>query len=137
MVRPWLTRTHPNFALIFIATAVFHLWFGAAGVFGPDRRFASPSLVRVNALASHEVWGWVSLLIGATMILGLFQPSFTLARVAVAVGMAVCCARWGLLLEALTIDPSASINGGPVWMLIAALHLSQTLEPPSNPAAGR
>lgn len=135
--RPWLQRSHPNFFFIYVATLTFHLWQASIGLFGPASFFGAPGLDRVNRTANPEVWGLAFAIIGVSMMLGLFRGSFQLSRLALAAGAALCTFR--AVLIGLTISDGfyGSMTGVPVWFLAASLHLSQTGEPPFNPATAR
>lgn len=136
IVRPWLPSAHPNFFVIYAFTTTAHLWYGYNGVFGSDRDFSSPTFVHVNQFASHGMWGYWQGAVGVALALALFLPTFTAARVALAMGLTATTVR--LLLFGVAWSDGIPVgNTMPNVLLICGLLLSQTLEPPHNPASER
>jgi hypothetical protein len=131
--RPWLIRSHPNFALIFVSTAIFHL-VSAVILFSRPESIVTPSLQRTVDALSAPAWGTINAVVFVLMVAGLYQRTFTMARVGLALGTAMAFARCVLLFLALTIDGAPTGLGVPVWGLVAMLHFSQVAEPPVNPA---
>lgn len=132
--KPALLRDHPNFFFIFIATILFHVALAFIGIFGKPPNFASPSLIVVNGFASPWVWGLASAAIACCLIVGLYRTHWKLARLALAAGAALT--MWRAILIATPLIEGTTKQGLtalPVWALAAALHLSQTAEPPHNP----
>lgn len=56
--KPWLQKTHKNFFIVYMFTAIAHLWFAVNGIFGQDKDFISPGLTEVNKFADHTTWGY-------------------------------------------------------------------------------
>lgn len=132
---PNLYYTHPNFFFIYAATVGFHIALACIGVFGKPPNFASPSLQVVNGFATPATWGWASAVIAVCLLAGLYRTRFTLARVALATGAAMCLLRTFLILMPLLAgETRQGLTALPVWALAAALHFSETAEPPLNPA---
>ena len=137
-MRPWLWRTHPNFALIFTATVVFHVWCAANyAVYGPAA-YETPPFAYVNDVAAPRWWAFAHVVTAVLMVIGLFQAprkQFLIARIGLAFGLAQTASRVVLLILA-RVNLGVSIgDGGAVFFLAAALHMAQTLEPPENPSA--
>lgn len=130
-LRPWMSRTHPNFFIAYSATTIAHAWFGLLCLLEPQL-FQSPAMKGINSLATPEVWGVGALIVAALLFQGWWNPSFTLAHCGLAIALAGCLTRFILILGT---DQTAGI--APAWFLITAIHLAQTLEPPHNPATGR
>lgn len=135
---PGLFYSHPNFFVIYAATACFHLWLGIAGLSGGPGDTAA--LRWVNNLASPATWGIASLCIAGGLFVGLWRHTFRLARLSLAAGATLVLVR-AFLLSVPLVEAILNIDGGtrtgvlsvPAWLLIGALHISQTAEPPRNP----
>lgn len=136
VVRPWLHITHRNFFLIYACTAITHLWVSVHWLLGQDDDFLAPALVEVNKFADRVTWGWVSLLIGLGLVLGLFFKTFVFSRVFLGFGTAIMIFRFLLIAQAWENGQPVG-NTLPYLFLIIGLHISQTLEPPLNPETSR
>lgn len=137
ITRPWLRQHHPNFFLIYTATMIAFFGFGYLGVFTADVNFAAPAYKYINQFASHEVWGLWAAATGVVMFVGLHFTNFRLARFGLGMGFCWMLLRLLLFIEAAVNGIPGAVNGVPVYFLGAALLLSQTLEPPVNPATER
>ena len=129
---PPLRYSHPNFFVVYAATAFFHLVFGLMHWLEPGR-FAGPVYELCYWVMPVKAWGTASVLVWLLMTLGVFW-SFTYARIGLAVGFFLTLSR-GLLIE--MADPEAIGAGLLAWGLIAMQHLSQLREPPANPLSAR
>lgn len=134
-VRPWLHRSHPNFAVALYSTAIFHVWSGYNGLF--TARSTAPALVRVDQFASPRTWGYASLVVAVVIGVGLCRSTFTVTRIGLAVGLAVMLCRMALVVQASMLDKVAIGNGAATLFVVCANHLAQTLEPPVNPMSSR
>lgn len=139
LIRPvkiWLHKTHINFFLVYMFTAISHLWISANGVFGQDNDYASPALIEVNKFADHTTWGYWSGIIGLGLIFGLFCRTFVVSRLFLGFGIAIMLFRF-LLISQAWLNGAPVANSLPYLFLIIGLHVSQTLEPPINPETKR
>lgn len=135
MKKPALLEDHPNFFFIYFWTMLFHVALALIGLFGKGSNFASPALASVNDFASPRTWGLVSTCIAVGMFVGLWRTRFTVSRVCLAAGATLCLTRMLLIaLPLLSHRTAQGLSGLPVWGLATMLHLSQTSEPPRNPA---
>lgn len=133
--RPALLQDHPNFFFIYFFTMCFHIALALIGIFGKGSNFASPALASVNDFASPRAWGLVSAGIALGMFVGLWRSHFTLSRICLATGATLTATRMCLIaLPLLSHHTAQGLSGLPAWGLLTALHLSQTSEPPRNPA---
>lgn len=130
-ISPRLWRDHPQFFILFFATAMFHLAIGVQLLVQPEV-FDAPHYHQVKDLASTQAWGTVHLVVWALMTLGVYG-NFSHARVGLVAGMMVVMVR-GLLIA--TGDYSAGTSV-PIYGLIAVLHYTQAGEPPINPVTMR
>lgn len=134
-VKPWLQRSHPNFAMIFVCTLLFHGW-SAITLFSDDDAMSSPALVKALDFVAQDTWGWWHAVVAVVMLVGLFRPRFDLARLGLAIGLALMATRSILLIQAALDGIPVGIGIG-AFLLITALHASQAFEPPVNPATRR
>lgn len=126
-----LARTHRNFLIALCVILVFHVWQAGVHLFGPEAAFSSPSLREVYRFADPTLWGAAHVLCAAFMVVGMWRTStFWIARIGVAIGLAVVALRFLLLMRAADL----AATGLPTWFLAAGMHVSCALEPPSNPA---
>lgn len=128
---PKLARSHPNFFVIYVATAFFHLAMAVMNIVTPER-FNAPSLDKVYWFAPRGVWIGGSLLVWLLMTLGVYWR-FILGRFGLIIGMTMMLLR-GVLIE---LSGNAPGVGLLAWGLIAVLHYSQLAEPQSNPKTAR
>lgn len=130
---PRLSKTHPNFFVIFFALAVvFHLGMGLAQVLTPDRYFIA-SLERVYDVAPIRAWGCLNLVCFALMTIGAYWRFDVFARIGLGLGCFFCLSR-GLLIE---LGPGGPGGGLLVWVPMAVQHWVQMSEPQSNPLTAR
>lgn len=135
-VKLWLHKTHKNFFLVYLFTAISHLWIAAHGIFGDQDDYLLPALVEVNKFADHTTWGYWSGLIGVGLIFGLFCRTFVVSRLFLGLGIAIMLFRF-LLISQAWFNGASVANSLPYLFLIIGLHVSQTLEPPINPETKR
>lgn len=133
--KPWLQKFHPNFFLSYIITTVHFLWAAVNGLYGDEEWFSLPFLEYVN-LVPHELWGIAYLLVGVTMLLGLFRSSFKLARLGLAGGLFLESARFILILSSVW-QTNQSANTLANLLVVVGVLVSQLLEPPVNPSSTR
>lgn len=129
-----LRRAHPNFWLVFVAMALYHLWSGAAQVWGDDRFFTAPSQGYVYEYIDRPVWGVAQLIVAGLLLFGLRLSTFDVARLGLGLGLLVCIARLWFQVQAF-VDGAGGAIGIPTFALIAVFHAAATLEPPVNPAS--
>lgn len=133
--KPALLQDHPNFFFIYVGTLLFHVSLALIGLFGKGSNFASPALADVNNFAAPRTWGIVSAFIAVGLFVGLWRRTFTISRLCLATGAAVTFVRLFLVaLPLLSGRTALGLSGLPVWGLTVVVHLSQTAEPPRNPA---
>jgi hypothetical protein len=131
---PPLARTHPNFFLLLgMGTFVFHVYEGWVGIFGSDAEFSSSSLNLINAVAPHQAWGVAHVLIGSLIFAGLYPSLWRVAKWGLLLGFLLIGFRLSFLASTyLTGDLAALSSPGYLWFAAVA-HLSQLMEPPTNP----
>jgi hypothetical protein len=121
--------------LVVVGIAAFHLWCGAAQVWGDPELFLAPAQTYVYEHIARHTWGVAQLGIGVALVVGLLMPTFDLARLALAAGVLITLLRLWFQLEAF-VDGAGGAIGIPAFALIALFHIATTLEPPVNPASG-
>jgi hypothetical protein len=129
----WLHREHMALFRIYVATLVCDLSVGAINVWGPEKWFTSPTHVHQFNMASHEVWGWAFLVAGAIMLVGLFAPTFEVARVGLTIAAILNLARASLIGASILTGDAIAAGGVPFFFLAAFCHLAQVLEPVRSP----
>jgi hypothetical protein len=125
-----VARTHRNFLIVLVGIAIYAAGFAALFLFAPDKTFANPSQVHANEVPRQ--WWAVAYIVEATLVIvGMWRIRlFRVARLGLAVGLFVGCARCALLMQA----GAVSLTGAPYWAVILTVHLGAVLEPPVNPA---
>lgn len=127
-VAPDLWSQHPNFFLVYFATAVgLHLGIGLTQLIDQER-FKVSTFERLYSVLPIEIWGFVSIGVWVLMTIGAYHNFARYGRLGLSVGLFVCIAR-GLLME----FSSASSGGLFVWCTLAVFHYAQLAEPQSNP----
>jgi hypothetical protein len=125
---PRLWRDHPNFFVIYAATAAGHLWFAITGLL-QQQRFAGDGYQFVTWVARPWVWGVAYLLVWVLLTLGAYwRWSYGQAGLALALFLAL---SRGLLLE---LSGAAGFGIGP-WFIIAACMYVQLAEPTIYPGS--
>lgn len=128
---PQLRSTHPNFFVVYAATAFLHLGFAVLNWATPER-FAAPSLDRVYWLAPRPAWAAASFTVWALLTVGVYLR-FTLGRLGLMLGMTLMLVR-GVLIELSDNPPGVGLL---VWAFIAIVHWTQLAEPQTNPDSQR
>lgn len=133
--KPWLHRFHPNFFLIYVITVVHFFWAAINGLFGDASWFTLPFLEYVN-FVSYWWWGLGYLIVGTTMLVGLFRSDFKWARLGLAGGLFLESARFILILASVW-QTNQSANTLANLLVVVGVLVSQLLEPPVNPTSTR
>lgn len=132
--RPWLQRFHRNFFVIYVVTIVFNFWAALNAILGSDSWFDLSILKYVNYV-DHGWWGLAYLGVGTIMLLGLFRPNFNLARIGLALGLFLACARFLLIVLAVWLERDVGgANTLTNMLMVVGVYVSQLLEPPVNPS---
>lgn len=125
---PKLWSKHPNFFVIYFATATcLHLGMAVSQLFYQDR-FMTTTFVEVYGFLPIEIWAFLSFLVWIFMTLGAYYKFHIWGRLGLGIGLFICLAR-GMLME---LGPQAG-GGMFVWLTLSALHYTQLAEPPVNP----
>lgn len=132
----WLYKSHPNFFFIYAATLVFHFSQAVFHGFAGPGSFTSPALKYAMEI-SPKYWALGFALVFVGLATGLFRQHWTYARLALTCGAILTIARALFIAAALISGESQGLTGLPVWALVAAVHLSQTAEPPVNPITAK
>lgn len=126
-----LARAHRNLLVVLVFMLVYAATSAWAFGFAPGASFVSPSLAYVNDVP-RAVWAVAYAMEALLLLIGMWRTtSFQWARLGIAIGMATCALRLWLLILA----GAATFTGLPLHLLALGVHISCTLEPPSNPAS--
>ena len=132
-----LHQSHPNFWIIFTATWIFHVWMGLEQLLMGDEAFTAAATNYVYQVIPRPCWGWANLIVGVGLVLSSYRRFTHWTRVFLAVGMSLATARFLMIVWGRFFDGLQAGISLPLWFLVAALHLAQTMEPPINPATWR
>lgn len=132
----WLKRSHPNYYVIYLFTLVHFFWNALNGLIGGEE-FSIPVLDHVNAVASPQVWGVSYLVVTVLLLVGLFRANFKVAKLGLAIGLLMQLSRFLLVLSVSLAEAVAVANTLPNLLVVVGVLISQSLEPPVNPATGR
>lgn len=121
---PPLFRRHPNMVVATTATAFMHLAFGIAHIIQPER-FRDEAFDAVFRYLPEWVWGIKGIVIWALMTYGAYRNRWTVAKVALGIGMFFALVR-GFTLEIGGGSPGA---GAVLWVWVALIHYVQIAEP--------
>jgi hypothetical protein len=131
MFWPRLFRSHPNFFVVYLATALLHLGFAVMNWLTPER-FLAPTLDRVYWLMPRPLWAAASFAVWALLTAGAYWR-FALGRLGLMIGMSLMLLR-GVLIELSDNPPGVGLL---VWAFLAVVHYAQLAEPQSNPITSR
>lgn len=129
---PKLWRTHPNFFIIYFATAcILHLGMGISQLTDAER-YSNPAFAKVYEVQPTTVWGVASLAVWLLMTIGAYRNFTCWGRLGLSIGFFLCLSR-GLLIE---LGPGSG-GGLFVWIPLAICHYVQLAEPTINPLTAK
>lgn len=128
-----LFRAHPNYALMMLSIAIFHAWSAYIALANPES-YRSPTLRQTREFLEPEQWGLLALATFILITVGWLAGHNTVSRIGLAMGTTIAFCRAGLLILANRHGYPTAL-GVPVWLLVAMIHLTMTMEPPTNPAS--
>lgn len=97
-------------------------WIGTAYLLGAPARTSSDAFTSAKSLAPIELWGVMFLLGALTLGVAAATRRRSLIALGLFVGGAIYC-WWGTLFAVSALnESSASLNGGAVYLFIAAVH---------------
>lgn len=127
-VIPQLWKTHPNFFIIYFATAVvLHIGMGLTHLVNPER-YSNLAFAKVYEVAPRQIWGIAFLMVWLFMTIGAYRKFYFWGRLGLGLGLFLCLSR-GLLIE---LGPGSG-GGLFVWIPLAVIHYVLMAEPTLNP----
>lgn len=143
--RIWLARSHPNFLVSYQGAAVAAIGTGLLSVTA-DRAAPSPPVLRFYyQQAGIATWGWLFVVAGVVLTVGLFRATFTVCRVGLGLLAGLLSIRLILQVFAAIATWSdhgwkraaAEAAGLPILYLATSAVFAMTREPPVNPSTAR